>query len=469
MALLAACSLTTTDVFQCRNNEDCRGAFGLSSICNSDGLCEAPSGNPRCEMAFPDDLLTNPTAHSDTIVFGSIMERGQPLFAAFERSARLAIKQANDEGGASGRKFGIVFCTIDDGYADGLVGEEAAVLSARHLVDVVGVPAIFGPATSGDTQAVFQEVGQDGVLVISPSATSPALTNLDPAVATDDSPGLMWRTAPPDSLQGEAIAFDMRAPGPGRSLPLSRVAAVYEQGPYGEGLALEFAQEFQDQGGSMVTLRPFETAGQRDSFVTQVGLDAMVQEVLFVSSDIDDINSFFSAAATITGYDTKGIFLSDAAATDDVLMGANSTRFSNVRATRPAPLDKNTDLVYATFLASYLAEYGDSADGQVFTAHSYDAAWLLTYGASWALLQEDAITGRNIARGLRRLTSGSVLSVGPTSWVTIQQQFMAGSGINVRGASGPLDFDAASEETTANIEIWTITGTSITPEYTWPL
>jgi len=231
---------------------------------------------------------------------------------------------------------------------------------------------------------------------------------------------------------------------------------------------LVFAQQFMDQGGSIVTLRPFETAGQRDSFVTQVGLDALVEEVLFVSSDIDDITSFFSAAATITGYATKGIFLSDAAATDDVLMGANSTRFGRVRATRPAPLDKDTDIVYATFLASYQTEYGQDAAGQVFTAHSYDAAWLLTYGATWALFQEDAITGRNIARGLRRLSSGSVLNVGPTSWVTIQQQFTAGNSINVRGASGPLDYDPVSEETTADIEIWTINGTSIQPEYTWP-
>ena len=39
---------------------------------------------------------------------------------------------------------------------------------------------------------------------MSPSATSPALTELEPA-ASDETPGLLWRTVPPDSLQGRVI------------------------------------------------------------------------------------------------------------------------------------------------------------------------------------------------------------------------------------------------------------------------
>lgn len=470
----SGCSLMTTELAECKASLDCRNAYGLGSVCRSDGLCEVLQIHPRCTKTFPEDLLTDPLGNKDRIVIGSIMQRGVGLFAKFELAARLAFKQANLEGGTDDGDFGVVLCNADDSgpesaLSDDLTGTDAAVAVADYLSDVIGVPAIFGPATSSDTQEAFLAVRDKGVLVISPSATSNALTDLDPPTASDEAPGLLWRTAPPDSFQGEAMAYDMRSPGAGRSQQVATVAAIHEIGAYGAGLIQVFATAFQAQGGT-VTQKPFENANDRDQFVTEAGADPSIDEVLFVSSQIVDEVAFLDAAAAVPGYDAgKGIFLSDAAATDDVLSGASPSRHPLIRGTRPKPLDRRTDLVYSTFLASYMAEYGEDVDGEVFTSNSYDAAWLIAYGVSWALANEGGeITGTTIARGLRHLSSGQPLDVGPTSWVTLQQQFAAGKGVNITGASGVLDFDDVSEETSTEIEVWTVSDAKIVPAYTWP-
>ncbi len=460
-----ACSTLTTDVSECESTAQCRDAFGFGSVCSANGYCETAAENPRCTHTFPEDLLDQPS--TKTVVLGGVMDRSVGLFEDFEKSARLALKQANDQGGVGTMDFGIVFCTAQGNFGDGLSPEDASVETARFLVDTYAVPAIFGPASSTDTQAVFLEVGPDGVLVISPSATSPALTDLDPDTVDNESPGLLWRTAPPDSFQGQAIAFDMAAPGTGRIAPVTKVAAIHEQGPYGAGLVQVFASEFQAAGGT-VTLLPFATTGERDSQITAAGLDPSFDEVLFVSSEVTDVVAFLNIAASIGGYDGKGLFLSDAAATDDVVDVADSRRFPQVRATRPQPLDPTRDLVYATFLASFLSEYGTSAEGQVFTANAYDAGWMLAYGVTWALLQEDELSGTTIARGMRRVSGGTGVEVGPLSWATVQQQFGEGNGIDIDGASGPLDIDPGTEETTANIDVWHIVDGQIESIYTWP-
>src|SRR5690606_24298410 len=108
----------------------------------------------------------------DVVIIGSIEQRSEDIFRSFERAVQLAFRQANDAGGIDDVRLAAVFCTNDDSVDDGLDLTEASIESARYLVDVVGVPAIVGPARSSVTQAVFQALqgdvadGEDGTLVI---------------------------------------------------------------------------------------------------------------------------------------------------------------------------------------------------------------------------------------------------------------------------------------------------------------
>ncbi len=464
-AAAAGCSATTTDYASCKLNSDCRDRFGFGWVCADSGFCEEAQHITRCASSFPEDLFFDPQEHSDTIVFGNIMDRSLATHRAREKSARLAIKQADDEGGLSLRDFGVVFCTIEeDPEFDDLTRPEAAVYVSDYLVNTLGVPAVIGPASSDDVNTVFTQINGAGAeaLFISPSATSPALSALDPATVDDDHPGLFWRTAPPDSLQGAAIAYDMRT-----TRNIDNVAVIYQTGSYGEALSTVFSQEFQKDGGTLPTLFSYETDGQRSEAIGMVAMGSF-QEVLFVSSQTQQVIEFMDAAATLTGYDGMGIFLTDAAANQDLLMEADPTRFPQVRGTRQAPLDPDKDLVYATFLANYSSEYGEDAQLFSFTANAYDAAWLLVYGSAWALYQDGSISGLNIAKGLRQVSNGESIGLLPTTWNQVREKFQRGDSINVEGASGSLDYDPVTEETSGRIETWQIVGGQIVGIDTWP-
>ena len=464
----AGCTFTTTDFSHCEANADCRTRFGFSWVCQDDGFCSESVRIPRCNATYPEDLFIDPEAHKDTIVFGNLMDQSLATHRARQRAARLAYKQANDEGGLEQREVGVVFCTVEeDPEFDSLTRKEAGVAAATYLVDTLDVPAILGPAASDDVQEVFLAIRDRGTMMISPSATSPALSALDPQVVSDDAPGKLWRTAPPDSLQGAAIAYDMRNPGIGRPGPVDTVAVIYEIGAYGEALAQVFRDEFQAAGGT-ATLFSYETDGQRSEAVGNVAQMAF-EEVLFISSQTREVIEFMNSAAGLAGFDSMGIFLSDAAANPDVLMEADPSRFDQVRGTRQAPRNEDTDLVYAAFLAAYSGEYGEDVRPFSFTANSYDAAWLLAYGSAWSLYQESEVTSLGIAKGMRRVTSGQPeIEMVPTTWNQILERFADGIPVDVAGASGDLDYNPITEETTGRIETWRIENGLIVGIDTWP-
>jgi branched-chain amino acid transport system substrate-binding protein len=181
-------------------------------------------------------------------------------------------------------------------------------------------------------------------------------------------------------------------------------------------------------------------------------------EILFVSSQQSWIISYLKAAGAQTSYATRSVFLTDAAANQAVLTGSATAAmlFPRVRGTRPAPRDPN-EYVFASFIADFKAEYaGASPTTATFSAHAYDAAWLVLYGAAHARLNEGQVTGTGISRGLRRMSMGMDLPIVPASWLGVNAAFRAGDSINVRGASGDLDYNAATRDLAAPIEIWTI-------------
>jgi ABC-type branched-subunit amino acid transport system substrate-binding protein len=474
MALGASCTLTTTDTTSCTTEEECVGALGagyvcgasgacelvgdgcttnadckeqngFGSVCGAAGSCEAITVHPRCTKTHPEQLFTRDD-RADYIVIGNLMDRSVGTHQARENSAELAVLQANAEGGLEGKKIGVVFCTIEENVDfDTLERTEAAVAAGQWLAEVAGVPAIVGPAASSDTGAVFDAVRDAGVLVISPSATSPALTTQDNTSPSDANPGLLWRTAPPDSIQGAVIAEDMLARG------LTQIAVINQTGAYGDELVRVFEEEL---GLTLVELLVYDEPTQIADQVVTAGASG-AEEVLFVSSQSSDVVAFLNAAASTSDFDAKTIFLSDSAANIDVLGEADTGILERVRGTRPTSA---SGPVFTAFQAAYAAEFNDDVTTFSFTAHAYDAAWLVLYGTAYATFTDGAVTGKGIAQGLRRISDpdGADIELRGSQWLTAVQSFRSGETINVSGASGALDYDAATEETTAPIEVWRV-------------
>jgi ABC-type branched-subunit amino acid transport system substrate-binding protein len=439
------CSVIGTASYdECSSNSECRSSFGLGSTCGGDGLCANAPVAPRCAQTFPEDLFSRQDKYKDTIVLGSLMDRSSATHASRERSSRLAVKQVNEEGGVDGHTFAVVYCTYEaNSKFDDLKPAEAALASAHYLAEGLGVPAILGPAGSGDASAVYQALAGTGTLVMSPSATSPALTDLD-APATDAAPGLLWRTAPPDTLQGPVIADDLAA----RSI--SEVFLIAQKGAYGEGLATVFQQSFKGD----VTLRVFGSENERTSMVTEAA-GSPASEVLFISSTQADVIAFLKAADQNPGYAAKTFFLTDSAANKEVIDGSPSALFDRIRGSRPTPVNAASP-VFNNFSGSYASEYSDDVTEFSFTAHMYDATWLVLYGSAASLFSQSNVTGLGIAQGLRKVSSGKPFDVQPLSWGGILEALRTGAGVNVRGASGELDYDPVTEETSAPIQVWAI-------------
>ncbi|MFT5355050.1 MAG: branched-chain amino acid transport system substrate-binding protein [Polyangiales bacterium] len=448
-----------TDVASCTSNSECRMMNGWASVC-AENVCADLTPHPRCELTFPTDLYER--VEDFSFIAGNLMDRSLATHVARENAARLAFSQANDGGGLNELSVGIVFCTIEENSDfDTLSRSDAAVETATWLADSVGVAAIVGPAASGDTQAVFEALRSFDTLIISPSATSPALTRLDQAEPTDANPGLLWRTAPPDSLQGQILAEDVIASG------VIEVVAVVEQGSYGEGLLQVFAEAFESMGGTSPTatalLYPSGDDGQRAERLASAGA-ASQTSVLFISSQTTDAVAAVSVATSSAAYDGKSLWLTDSAGTSEVAVSATDVLDGRVRGTRPAP---SSGFVYDAFLAAYASAYrGMNAQDFTFTAQAYDAAWLVLYGAAFAILGENELSGTNIARGLRRVSEGDATDLVGSQWGNARSAFRNGRTLDVAGASGSLDYNPATEETTANIEVWTIAFCGGAPEIT---
>jgi branched-chain amino acid transport system substrate-binding protein len=450
-SLAAACSATRFDHQACREDSQCRAAFGFGMACNlSEGLCAPVKPAARCTTTFPEDLFSRPEHYRDAVVIGSLMDRSSDAHVVREKAVRLAVKEASEAGGLEGRPLAAVMCDIaPKAEYDALTRTAAAVESARFLAGTLGVAAIVGPSASADAEQVWQAVRTPGTVVISPAATSPALVALEPQ-STDEQPGYLWRLAPPDSLQGTVIAEDMLARG------VKEAAVIRETGPYGEGLAQVFQTRFTQGGGTaVITSISAETQiGEASAMVAA----ARASEVLFISSQQDWVVKFLNAGSGQQAYQSKGIFLTDAAANQGVLTGASAAAplFPRVRGTRPAPRDPK-DYVFASFVADYKAQYrGEDPAAATFSGHSYDAAWMALYASAWSLLREGSVNGLGVSRGLKHMSAGAATAVIPSSWTGVVNAFRAGNGVNVSGASGELDFDATTRNVVGPIEIWTI-------------
>ena len=168
---------------------------------------------------------------------------------AFFDAAKLAAQEINAAGGVFGQD--IVLVDADTGTI-----EATGVESANTLIDVEGVSAIVGAASSGVTLPIAESVtGPAGILMISPSSTSPALTE----VADND---FLFRSTISDAAQGVVLA-ELAI-----ELGFTSVCTFFVNTAYGEGLADQFKETFEALGGTVPSAVPHEQ--EQTSYVSEL-------------------------------------------------------------------------------------------------------------------------------------------------------------------------------------------------------
>ena len=154
----------------------------------------------------------------------------ESLTPAMAASAELAFKEASDSGSLLGGK------SISVERADSTCVDSAAATSAAEGLVSGGVVAIMGADCSGVTGAIATNVAvPNGVVMISPSATSPGLTDLK-----DN--GYFFRTAPSDARGGQILANITK------DRKIKSVAITYTNNDYGKGLADVYAAAVKNHG-----------------------------------------------------------------------------------------------------------------------------------------------------------------------------------------------------------------------------
>ena len=207
----------------------------------------------------------------------------ESLTPSMADGADLAIKEVNDSG-ALLDGLQVVAVRGDTTCID----SAAAVAAAERLVTSDRVNAIIGGDCSGVTIAMLQNVAKpNGIVMISPSATSPALSTIE-----DD--GLFFRTAPSDARQGEVVADILQ------EMDIQEAAMTYTNNDYGKGLADSIAANVEMRGGTITMSVPHED-GKGDYSAEVAALAAVGGDILIVAGYLDQGGKGIIQAALDSG------------------------------------------------------------------------------------------------------------------------------------------------------------------------
>ncbi len=173
---------------------------------------------------------------ADTIKFGvagahsgDLASYGLPSVNA----AKLVIDKVNAAGGINGKKIELL-------VEDDVCKPEVATNTATKLVSA-GVHVVLGHICSGATKAALPIYNNAGVLVMSPSATNPELTQ------SGDYPNFFRTIASDDNQAKVDVEFALNVLG------YTKFAVVHDKGDYGKGFA-EFAKKFLEESGKAEVL-----------------------------------------------------------------------------------------------------------------------------------------------------------------------------------------------------------------------
>jgi len=225
-------------------------------------------------------------ASAQEIKLGIVMGFTGPiesLTPSMAAAAEMAMAEVNESGTLLGG------ATVTPVRGDSTCTDAAvATAVAERLVASDRVSGIVGADCSGVTAAVLANVAvPNGMVMISPSATSPGLT-------TAEDNGLFFRTAPSDLRQGEVMADVIKDRG------ISEVAVTYTNNDYGKGLADSFAASFEAVGGS-ITINAAHEDGKADYSAEIGALASAGGEVLVVVGYVDQGGSGIVRASLDSG------------------------------------------------------------------------------------------------------------------------------------------------------------------------
>ena len=213
----------------------------------------------------------------------------ESLTGPMASGAELAMTEVSDSGKLlDGAK--VVPMRADTGCID----SGLATSNAERLI-ADGISGLIGAACSGATGAVLQNVAvPNGMVMISPSSTSPGLSTMD-----DN--GLFFRTAPSDAREGEVMAEILKERG------VNSIALTYTNNDFGKGLSDAIETSFKALGGEVTIVAAHED-GKADYSAEVGALASAGGDILVVAGYLDQGGAGIIKAALDAGaWDVFGL------------------------------------------------------------------------------------------------------------------------------------------------------------------
>ena len=353
-------------------------------------------------------------APAEEIKIGAVMDLTGALAGIgglIRDGAALAVKEINEAGGINGVEVKLI---VEDGATDSTKGLEAV----KKLVEVHGVQVIVGPMISGAVMAAGPYVGERGVVIVSPSSTSPD-------IADQDWRQFVLRTCPSDALQGAAMSQLVLEGG------YSKVAIFVMDNVYGAGIEKVVKEKLTGKADIVASVR-YDPVKLDYLTELQSVKDKNPDAVVHVGYH-DDAQIVYKQALQV-GLDTAQWILCEGVYAEATLEMAEAAEFMEkaaigTRLTAPEGLT-----AYEEFADAYEAEFG-VAPG-VYADTVYDATKLVALA-----IEKAGYDGAKIKDALREV------------------------GKNYQGASGSITFNEIGDRTSGDFEVWKVVKDGDTYKY----
>lgn len=442
--LLAGCSFTTAGgLTECETSAEC----GMDQVCSSNFCLPEPAQPAGCGVHHGD-------TGADAVQIGAVLPLSlsatNPDLGKDESEVQglnailLALEEINGRG-AAGKKISLHLC--DTAFDATRTQQQTEWLATEKKI------VALLTAGSSQTLAAADITLPRGILTMSSSGTSPELTTREDNTKL----GLLWRTAPSDAIQGSVIANLLL--NDAEFSAVQRVGIIYLDDPYGQGLFNVITERLEPHR-QVLAVQYARKAVNIDGPLSQI--DTFDPDLTVLVGFEDDVSRIITRAASSTNLKAEAghrWFFTDS--TKDAALLTDADVLGQIQGAYGTAPAQGAGQAFSAFRSRFISKYnGVDPTSFSFASHSYDSMYLFGLAVAYSQGSSGAVTGTKMAEGLTKMSSGTSIQLTSSNFTQASGEMAAGRSIDVEGASGSLQFDAAGEAPSA-IELWRVEGTTV--------
>jgi branched-chain amino acid transport system substrate-binding protein len=321
-----------------------------------DGAAECPDTEIGCVEVGADEAIrigSILTISGDTASLGLDSQHGIELALDYR------------DGTFDGTPGQVAGHDVEFQHEDGGCAAEGGTAAGQLLASDPTIAAVIGTSCSSEALgAADQILSDEGIILISPSNTSPALT--DPATRQP----FYFRTAHNDSIQGAAAAQFAA-----EELGATTAATIHDGSPYADGLQQVFCDVFTSQYGGECTTQEAIQVGDTDFAPLLTSIAADSPDALFFPIFLPEGGLITAQARENPDFDDVALIGADGLFTPDFIDSAGEDNAEGVYMSGPS-LEFSGDFYEGEFLPAYEEQFGEEPTA-VFHAHAFDATNML--------------------------------------------------------------------------------------------